>query len=214
MTKRDTTSKIATNFDYIMTAYHESGHVIYALLHIMRVQSVSIYENKEFNRVDGVTCYDSPNQLECVKDTDYSNLIIRHEVGINYAGLISEKILLQSISGSAKTPLFVSEGSSDDNKNARDLIKKYNISAPGKPRIKYKQTLLQDIRRELYEYWDDVILISHALFNKHKLVIEDLQRLLTKKSLNKIFWKEQFKKINYLYDSCLDTKNLNIIFKV
>jgi hypothetical protein len=180
----------------------------------MQVNYVLVFENKELSRIDGLTYYNYPSQLDSIIEEDLSDLVIRYEVGINYAGLISEKILLQSISGSSKTPLFVSEGSADDNKTARGLIKKYNLANPGKQRSKYKQELLQEIRHELYEYWDDVILVSHALFAKHKLAFDDLQNLLTKRSKNKSFWKEQFKKINCLYDPALDIKNLRFILSV
>jgi hypothetical protein len=178
----------------------------------MRVNYVVVFENKEYMRVDGLTYYDYPGQLEAIRTNQkLLDLGTRAEVGINYAGLIAEKIFLQVISGSSQTPLFVSEGSSDDNKTARELIKKYNLAAPGKQRSKWKQKLLQEIRHELYAYWDDVVLVSHALFAKHRLGLEDLQAILTKKSKNKAFWRDQFKKIGRLYDPALDIESLRII---
>jgi ATP-dependent Zn protease len=212
--RRNTAEKIANQFDYILTAYHEVGHAIYALLHLMQVKCVLIFENKEFERIDGLTYYNYLSQLDSVIEAGFSRVPIRYEIGMNYAGLIAEKILLQSITGSAKTPMFVSEGSCDDNKNARALIQKYGIAEAGKQRGKYKQKLMKEIRDEIDEYWDDIVLVSHALFSSHKLRFDELRKLLERRSDNKIFWKEQFRKIDRLYSSTIDTESLRIILGV
>ena len=212
--RRNTTEKIANQFDYILTAYHETGHTIYALLHMMRVDCVVMFENKEFDRIDGLTYYHYLSQLDSIIEAGFARVPIRYEIGMNYAGLITEKTLLQSITGSTKTPMFVSEGSCDDNKTARNLIQKYGIAEAGKQRNKYKQKLLKEVRNEIEEYWDDIVLVSHYLFSSHKLVFEELRKLLEKRSENKLFWKEQFRKIDKLYDPTIDAESLRIILSV
>jgi hypothetical protein len=205
--------KIAKQFEFIMTSTHEAGHTIYALLHLMRVNSVSIFENKKIKRIHGVTYYDYTNNLEDIKDPDLLFELVRSEVGVNYAGLIAEKILFKNISGSSQTPTFISDGSSEDNRNARELFKKYDLATPGRKRAFYKRKLIREIHNELCTHWDAVTIVSHALFQRRRLSFEDLKELLTKKTKNKKFWKEQFKKVNYFYDNSenLDENDLRII---
>ena len=188
--------KIAKQFEFIMTSTHEAGHTIYALLHLMRVNSVSIFENKKIKRIHGVTYYDYTNNLEDIKDPDLLFELVRSEVGVNYAGLIAEKILFKNISGSSQTPTFISDGSSEDNRNARELFKKYDLATPGRKRAFYKRKLIREIHNELCTHWDAVTIVSHALFQRRRLSFEDLKELLTKKTKNKKFWKEQFKNLS------------------
>src|SRR5271154_3429114 len=91
--------KVAQTHELISTAYHESGHVIYALLHFMKVSSVSVFEDKKFKRMHGATYYSLPDDLETIQDVELMNVLARAEVGVGYAGLIAEKSLFKSISG-------------------------------------------------------------------------------------------------------------------
>ena len=205
--------KITKTHDLISTSFHEAGHTVFALLHLMRVNYVSVFENKKLKRIHGVTYYDYPSDLETIEDSDLLNVLARAEIGVNYAGLIAEKMLFKSISGSNQTPMFISYGSTEDNKAARELIKKYNIVTPGPKTSLYKKKLSREIQNELNIHWDAVTAVSHALFRHRKLDFEGLQLLLTKKTKNKKFWKEQFKKISYFYNNSeeLDENDLKII---
>lgn len=197
----DIRKKVTKTHELISTAYHESGHVIYALLHFMKVSSVSVFEDKKFKRIHGATYYNLPNDLDTIQDPELLNVLARAEVGVGYAGLIAEKSLFKSISGSSQTPMFISDGSADDNKSAREVIKKFNLAPPGVKRSAYKRKLMREVQHDLHTHWDAVTLVSHALFRHHRISFDGLQDLLTKKSHNKKFWKEQFKKIGCFYDN-------------
>jgi ATP-dependent Zn protease len=205
--------KVTKTHEFISTSYHEAGHTIYGLLHLMKVTSVSVFENKKIKRIHGLTCYDYPIELDEIQDPDLLNTLAKCEVGISYAGLIAEKTLFRSISGSRQTPTFISYGSHEDNKSARAVIKKYNLAPPGPKRTAYKQKLSREVQNELHTHWDAVMIVSHALFKHRRLSYADLFELLTKKTNNKKFWKDQFKRINYFYDnsSSLDEKDLKSI---
>jgi len=193
--------KVTKTHEFISTSYHEAGHAIYALLHMMHVSSVSVFEDKKLKRIHGNTYYDYPTEFDQIQDSELLNTLVQAEVGISYAGLIAEKSLFRSISGSHQTPMFISDGSSEDNKAARLLIKKYNLAPPGAKRSAYKKKIVREVRHDLHSYWDAVTAVSHALFKRRKLTFDDLQELLTKKTKNKKFWKEQFKKISYFYNN-------------
>jgi hypothetical protein len=209
----DIRKKVTKTHEFISTSYHEAGHTIYALLHLMRVSSVAIFEEKKLKRIHGITYYDYPSDFDEIQDSDLLNTLVRAEVGVSYAGLIAEKTLFRSISGSRHTPMFISDGSTEDNKSAREVIKKYNLAPPGPKRNAFKQKLVREVQNELHIHWDAVTVVSHALFKHRRLSFEDLRELLTKRSRNKKFWKEQFKKISYFYDNnkSLDEKDLKSI---
>jgi hypothetical protein len=205
--------KVTKTHEFISTSYHEAGHTIYALLHAMKVSSVSVFENKKLKRVHGITYYDYPSEFESIQDPSLLNALVRADVGMSYAGLIAEKSLFKSISGSHKTPMFISDGSAEDNKGAREMIKKYNLAPPGPKRAAYKAKVMREVQHELHSNWDAVTIVAHALFRHRKLTYQDLQELLTKGSRNKKFWKEQFKRISYFYDNSehLDENDLKSI---
>ena len=182
----------------------------------MKVSSTSVFEDKKLKRIHGITYYDYPNEFEYIEDSELLNTLVRADIVMSYAGLIAEKSLFKSISGSSQTPMFISDGSTDDNKGARELIKKYNLAPPGPKRAAFKAKLMREVRGELHAHWDAITIIAHALFHHRNLNYQDLQELLTKKSRNKKFWKEQFKKISYFYDNNenLDEKDLkSMIYK-
>jgi hypothetical protein len=196
----ETSRKIAKSFELVMTSHHEAGHVIYALLHLMRVSSVCVYEDKDRKRIYGATYYDHPQDFSTIQDPELLATLVRADVGMSYAGLIAEKALFKSISGSSQTPLFISEGSALDNKGARDMIVKYALAPSGSKRAAYKAKLMREVRADLRVYWRDVVRLAHGLYKHRKLSFEDLSMLLTKKSPNKKFWRERFKKMNRLYN--------------
>lgn len=205
--------KVTKTHEFISTSYHEAGHAVIALLYLMKVSSVSVFENKQFKRIHGICYYDYPSDFDEIQDPELLNTLVRAEIGISYAGLIAETSLFRSISGSKQTPTFISYGSADDNKSAREVIKKYNLAPPGPKRTAYKRKLMAEVQNELHEHWDAVMAIAHALFRHRRLSFVDLQELLTKKTRNKKFWKDQFKKISYFYDNSqnLDEKDLKSI---
>ena len=205
--------KVTKTHEYISTSYHEAGHAIYALLNGMKVSSVFVYENKKLKRIHGMTYYDYPSELEEIQDPDLVLLLVKADIKISYAGLVAEKHLFKSISGSSQTPLFISDGSGEDNKSARETIKKYNLAPPGRKRAAYKAKMIREVHNDLIENWDAIMLVAHELFAPRRLNYTDLQELLTKRSKNKKYWKEQFKKINYFYENKdhLDEKDLRSI---
>jgi hypothetical protein len=204
--------KVTKTLELISTSYHEAGHTIYALLHVMKVYSVSVFENKKLKRIHGSTYYNYPIEFGSIQNLELLELLARADIGLSYAGLIAEKILFKGISGSSQIPQFISAGSTDDNESAREMIKKYNLALPGKKRMSFKIKLMREVQNELYQHWDDVTLVSHALFQYRKLSYQDLQYLLTRKSKNKKFWKEQFKNINYFHNNeALDELDLKSI---
>ena len=201
--------KIAKQFELITGAIHEASHTIYALLHYMKVESVCVFEDKKLKRIHGATYYDFPVDIELVEDQSIINCLVRSDVGMSYSGLIAEKILFKSLSGLSQTPMFIRDGSTDDNKDAREMIAKYNLAAAGQKRSAYKRKLMREVQLELTAYWNDIVLISHNLIKRRKLNYTDLQMLLTKKSINKVFWKEHFKGLNNIFNS--ETLDENVL---
>lgn len=201
--------------ELISTSYHEAGHTIYGLLHFMKIESVYVFEDKKSKRIEGFTHYNSPTVVD-IKDSTLQNNRLYAEIGLSYAGLIAEKHHFKMISGSDKFPMFLKEGSSHDIKSAADLFQKYNISEPGRKRYQYKKKMIRDIDHELQDNWDAVTLVAHGLIKKKKLYFSDLVTLLSKKTEDREFWKEQLKAINYFYDNAasLDEKDLKSILSL
>jgi hypothetical protein len=192
-------SKEAHHFEMLGTSFHEAGHTIYALLHFIIVWSVKIYTDKETQRVDGFTHHMSL-QIDKIQDPIVRAQYIQAELGMCYAGMVAEKYQYQLHSGSDKAPHFLRDGSSLDIKMASDLIKKYQLAPAGKKRYNYKQKILRKVAHQLQPYWADVTLVAHGLFRKKRLNAEALQKLLTKKSDNKEFWKQHFRDLADFYD--------------
>lgn len=128
---REIRKKVTKTHEFISTSYHEAGHTIYALLHLMKVNSTSVFEDKKLKRIHGLTYYDFPRDLEDIQDPELVTSLVKADIGTSYAGLITEKSLFKSISGSTQTPMFISDGSTEDNQSARELMKKYNLAPPG-----------------------------------------------------------------------------------
>lgn len=198
-----------------MTSYHESGHAIYCLLHYMRVESVHISENKRSKRIEGFTNYYSYN-IDVINDKVLFNKLLNTEICVSYAGMIAEKHNFKLLCGSDKFPLFLKDGSSEDTLSASNLIKRYKISTPGKRRQMYKKRLVKIINKELQDNWEAVIIVAHELINNKKIYFSDLKKILLKKSKNKIYWKEQFKLIDSIYNNMegFDEKKIKDILSI
>src|ERR1700722_17857812 len=125
--------KIAHTQEQISTTWHESGHVICALLNCMKATSVKVYLDKNTQCIDGMTYYDQPFPLEKVQDPELQRKMAVSYIAICYAGLIAEKYQFKLHSGSDKFP-SVLNGSSGDLSDASANIKQYQLAPPGPKR--------------------------------------------------------------------------------
>lgn len=206
--------KMAKTHELISTSYHEAGHTIYCLLKFFKVDLVSIFENVKEKRIWGKTIWEPISELSDIKEPELFDIIIDNEICMNYAGLIAEKHHFKKTSGSDKFPMVLKNGSEEDTMEAAVLIRQYNLAPPGQKRYIFKQKLIKKTLNNINEHWDAVTIVAHALFEKKRLNFLDLKNILTKKSNNKEFWKEQFKMINFIFDNfqSLDEKEIiNII---
>lgn len=196
-------------------AYHESGHTIYGLLKLMKIVSVSITHNVKKQGGEGLTIYENVFDFDEVKDCDPELLdyCVQSEIGLSYAGLCAERILYKNIADSDICYRFLKDGASEDTESASELIVKYNLAPAGKKRYKLKQKMINETADVLVKYWDDVVIVSHALFKRKRLYYSDLKSLLIKSSPNKSFWREQFRSIDFIGNNrgVLDIKKLKSI---
>lgn len=208
--------KFHETHELISTAYHEAGHTVYGLLHCIKIESVLVFEDKKSKRIGGFTHYDHAKQIGDLVDPILFNDRLHAEIGLSYSGLIAEKHFFKLISGSDKFPMFLRQGSWCDTLEAAALFQKYNLCEPGRKRYNYKQKLIKGISLELQNNWDAVNLIAHGLIKKKKIYFSELQEILSRKTVDKAFWKNQFKAINYLYDNCdgLDEKDMKNILSL
>lgn len=196
-------SKLAIEFQAITTAFHEAGHTIAALLSYSTVSAVAVEidHKKKAGQDLGYTHYEPFVGPEDIEDGQFQINLVISEIFINYAGLAAEKLFYKEICGTDRLPMFVKYGSYQDRNVASALIKKYSLAPPGKKRYGFKKKMFSQTQRTLFKHWGDVKLVAHALFQRKKLYHQDLKDLLSKKSVNKKYWKEQFKKISVLFDS-------------
>lgn len=193
----DVRKKVTKTYECISTSYHEAGHTVYGLLHLIKINLVSVYEDKKHKRIYGDTFYDHPEL-----DSFQSNLKMNRvyaEIGFSCAGLVAEKRQYKLASGSNNCPLFIKDKSSKDTTDASNLIKKYELALPGRKRYEFKKKLIKEVDNQLQDNWDAVTIVAHALFQRKQLNFADLKDLLTKKTNNRKFWKEQFRKISSIY---------------
>lgn len=203
-------NKVSKSFETITVSYHESGHTICALLRFIQVDVVSIKQNEE-KQMEGVTGYLS--NLDNIQDAELFTYFLNSEIYLYYSGLVAEKILYKKISGSDKFPSFLN-GSSLDTQSAAKLITTYHKYSAGPERYKYKKKVTKQLASVLTSYWEDVELVSHFLFRKKRINFKQLKSLLIRKSINKEFWKKQFKSISLLHkivSKPLDTDKIKII---
>jgi hypothetical protein len=207
-------NKMAKTHELISICYHESGHVLYGLLHYFKITSVFLSENIKEKRIWGFTDYYPPMDIAKVEDLNLLNHLLLSEICFNYSGLTAEKLFYKKTSGSDKFPYVLKMGSEEDTINAANLIKNNNLAPPGSKRYLLKKKLIKNTASILEEYWEDITLISHALFQKKRLNFLELKDLLCKKSINKVFWKDHFKNMNYVHDNDLLENQLKKIVVV
>lgn len=202
--------KAALTHNLISTSYHEAGHTVYGLLHLMQVGSVQIFKEDD-GFVGGVTNFNYFIENE-VQDPELLGFIVYSEIGLRYAGLTAEKYHYKTISGSDKFPMFLKDGSSDDTLYAAKLIRQYDLAPPGKKRYLLKKQLVSEVLIDLQNNWNEVSLVAHDLFQRKRLHYSDLKTLLISKSENKKFWKTQFKEIDGIYKNYkkLDENDIKI----
>jgi hypothetical protein len=199
--------KLAQNYRIISTSYHEASHVICGLLHYIRVEEVYIEEWKR--SVGGATIYHTlyPDEEYDKIDPKIKEYLLMSEIYLKYAGLAGERIYFKDLSGSDNFPFVLKLGSlgkQSDMEEAAQLIKKHNLAEPGQKRYSLKNKMFRKTTNILKEYWPDIKLLAHSLYEKRKLQEEDIRQLLIKKSPNKKFWKKQFNTITSLFTSPLD----------
>jgi hypothetical protein len=192
---------LSNHYDLISTSFHESGHTIYGLLNFMDVQYVQVYQDKKFKRMIGLTHYNILNKevLHMQLENKLFIRFIKSVVCFTYAGLVAEKYFFKSICGSDKFPMFLREGSSQDTRFASSLISKYSLAPPGKKRHALKKKLIKQTQQQLYEHWDAVILIAHKLFDKKKISLTNIKKILTTETDKSDFWKQQLKIIDSVH---------------
>lgn len=179
--------RMVSNYQDISTCYHEAGHIICALLAYCEVSLAEIKSAEE-----AYTYYDCPN-IDSAQPSLKLNLITK-EIGIRYAGVLSEKIFFENLHPTDKMPMSIKIGSSDDFKTASDILKKYNIYDAGKQRSKFKSKIKTKINKQLKRNWQDVALIANLLLDKKKINYNKIKNCLLKKSSYKN-WENIFSKI-------------------
>lgn len=191
--------KLAQNYRTISVAYHEAGHVICGLLHFMQVYEVKVNELQR--GVSGITHFNVlyMDQAYDQLDTKIRDYMITSDLLMQFAGLSAEKLFFKDLSGSDNFPLVLKLGAEPDFRRAAEIIKKYNLAEAGNKRYLFKKKMFRHTTNLLKDFWADIKLVAHELYNKRKMTYDDLCQLLSKKSSNKKFWKKQFKNIDTLY---------------
>lgn len=210
---KDTHKKLSSEFDRIITSYHEAGHAVCALVNFMKVEYVEMQED---DRMGGETSFidiSDVHKYAQFETKSFISKIKKNEVCIRYAGIAAEKIIYKKLCGSSKFPRILSQGSSDDIQDISDIIKNYNLADAGTTRVQLKNTLSKKSSKQLEEHWNEVITIAHALFKRKRINYQEIKFLILKKTTNKSFWKNQFKLIDFYFDASkeLDTANINFI---
>lgn len=192
-------TKKARDYELIALAYHEAGHAIVAIFNLMKVFSVKISNDK---KISGITEWDYfwNYEIRSISDESLLNMLVYNDIEIAYSGFIAEKIYYKDICGSSRFPRTLKYGSESDISSASDLIKKYNLAPPGKPRQLLKKQIENNITSLLTENWDAVKMVAHAIYKKKKLNFDDLKNILTRKTNNKLLWKEKYKQIEILHE--------------
>lgn len=179
----------------ITVAYHEAGHVLIALLSYSKI--VSAFLSSEEKDIIGLTEYDLFLDFDDTEDYNLSKYLINSYICINYAGMLAEKINLKKMTGTDIFPKSFKNGCYVDLEEINNIINKYKLCENGKSKTVFKNKMMKKTTQLLEYYWDDLVLIAHAIY-KNKISHKDLKKVLLK-SENKEFWKEQFKKINFIH---------------
>lgn len=198
-------------------SFHEAGHTLLCLLNFSRVEVVKIGIVSGLTDIQyGETTYESVFEHSKFSNSLLFNFNIHSEIAILYAGQESERHLFKECSGSNKFPFFLKNGSHFDKKQAHQLIKRYiNVSA-GLERAAFKKAAIKETYNTIHENWKDVQLIAHALFKSKRLFYKNLKKLLTTKSKNKEFWKNQFRAIDKIFreKEKIDAGELQVILGI
>jgi ATP-dependent Zn protease len=197
------TNKLARQIEVISLVWHESGHALLALLYYFKVLHITITYTQE---VEGTTSYLSLERVDLPDDIKIA--IASNEIKLLYAGMVAEQLYYKEICGSSKLPSALRDGWQNDIKQVSNIIQRYDLAAPGKKRQDLKNQAKKDAAQMMTEHWDDLKLLSHALYKKKRLTFDDLKKLLTKKSENKDFWKLRFREIDTLFQDGIDNKEI------
>lgn len=199
------------NYDLISATYHEAGHAVIGLLYFFKVYAVEadLYQNKKIGGFINYDYFVVPSNF----DTDLLKCFVIGELKVNYAGVVAEKQLLKNICGSNISPFFLKWGAKDDIKSAANLIEEFQLAPRGKKRYKFKQKIIKETAKDLQKHWDVVTAVANYLYLKRHINYNDLKRVVCSKAKNKKFWKEQFKKIDYIFSekSNLDLDAIRLI---
>src|ERR1039457_1559865 len=191
-----TAKKQSFDYELIACCWHESGHVICNLHNYMGVDHVSVMTLKD---KEGITQYNIIYTSPILDEATVKTMVLLDLQGI-YAGLLAEKIYYKEVCGSDKFPMHLKSGSSEDMKNAYDLIRKYKLAEPGQQTIALKKQIQKDVNQLLYDNWDAIKAVAHALYQKKKLNFKDLKHILTRKTDHNDFWKDKFNKIKIIHN--------------
>jgi hypothetical protein len=189
-----TTEKLGHTFETISCCWHEAGHVLFGLLRYFKITSVSV---SYVQVIEGITHYRGLERQDL--DPSLLELLAIDEVRMSYAGLVAERLYYRDICGSNKFPASLKEGWNTDFKAATDTIKRHNLAPAGAKRAAFKRHLQSQLHAIMIEHWVDLKLIAHAIYKTKRLSFDDLKALLTKKSVNRKFWKERFREIEMLF---------------
>jgi len=190
---KDVKAKDASDYELIFMSFHESSHTIVALHNFFQVYYVNV-KNGEIK--DGSALWYTSFGMN---DTELKRAILLLELQAEYAGLLGERIIHKDLTGSQKLPMNLRVGTSHDIKLASDTIRYNNLAASGKDTANFKKNIQKKTEKILLEYWDDVKLLAHTLYDKRVIEYQELKLLLIRKSKNKKFWKDRFSKIERIY---------------
>ncbi len=184
------------NYQTISTAYHEAGHAIYALTKFCMVDSVKLSYSKNFA---GMTKFFS--YFQEVEDNDLSKYFTLANIEINYAGMVSERILYKKISGLNSFPRYLQIGASIDNQSSFKMIKRYNKNyCSNKKEMLNKQNILLTVEDVLQYFWEDVQGLSHFLLKNREAKFKNLKKILKSgKNNTDNYWDDTFKIIEKFY---------------
>lgn len=199
---RDYKIRLSKEFDLISTLFHEAAHTICCLKFYIKVDAVFVkFEQTDENKqAGGGTYYKHIVDTDFTKDDFYYGCMYE-EIKINYAGLAAEKLLYKKLTGSNSLPQLIKRGSKYDLDYINKIIKTNNLASPGKERTKLKADLFKETTDLLNENWEDLSLLAHLLFKKRRLEYVEIKKILIKKSVNKSYWKKQFKLIELINKS-------------
>jgi hypothetical protein len=193
---KDVKEKDASDYELIFMSFHESAHTIVALHNFFQVYYVNVRDDVV---KDGSSLWYTSYRIG---DSELKKTILLLEIQVEYAGVLGERIVHKDLTGSQKLPMNLRVGVSYDIKLASNTIRNNNLAEPGKDTANFKKNIQKKTEKILLEYWDDVKLLAHTLYDKRKLQYLELKNLLVRKSKNKKFWKDRFSKIEriYVYD--------------